>query len=230
MKETVIKFALNELKVRSFESTRQYFEEHELAIEASEPIIVYVDEDPVHNRYIVYFELKSVDYYLAIPVFQSEGILKLDLVYLQDKISVFFRVISDVLSPKDISKRLGLAPTRVRHKDELLKEGYEKRLPHHVWFYESEAGIPRDLNEKLANLLTILEPIQQKILELSSDAYITIWVDYRGNSDYLNGFSFDRELIQKIASLGCDFDIDMYVGSPRNMSKNPKSFNLPSSS
>jgi len=201
MKEIAIRLAINELKTCSFEQTRQYLKNHELAYEGGEPVIIYVDERPEHAKYIVYFQLKSVEYFLAIPVMQPERDLELYPAFLQAKIIVFFRVTSDTLSPKDISKRLELSPTRAKNKGAPVVLGHKKLLDSHLWVFETEPEIPSDLYRKLDKLLAILEPKQERVLELASVAETTIWIDYVGNSDYLGGFSFSTEFIQRVATL-----------------------------
>lgn len=216
MKEKAINLAKNELKICSFAATKQYLEDHKPLMDGGEPIIVHVAEKLEPAEYIVYFQLDSVEYLLAIPIFQNEQDLELGLAYLQAKINVFFRIGSDTLSIEKISKRLELLPTRALHKGEPIVEGHKKQRDYHIWIYEPEPGVPGDLCQKLDKLLAILEPKQAQVLELASVAATTIWIDYFGNSDYLDGFSLDAKTIQRIAALGCDIDFDMYVSSPKD--------------
>ena len=215
MKTTAINLAISELITPSFETTRQHLEDHELVIEAGQPVVVCVDEN-LPDAFVVYFQLKSVEYFLAIPVYQSEGTLKLGLAYLQAQIEMSFNVYSDALTPDEISKQIGLSPTRVRYMGEPIKEG-GKPLPHHFWSYGHEIGIPGDLNEKLANLIAILESVQEGILGLAAVAKTAIRIYYVGNSDFFGGLHFDTEIIQRIAALGCDIDFGPYLSSPRGV-------------
>ncbi len=116
----------------------------------------------------------------------------------------------DLDEPDEVTRRLGLEPTRTWRKGDKMSLLTLPREKDTGW----EIAVPEvaciDVNVPLRQLLSILTPVAKKIAgvrtDLDLEAEVSCVLFVRGGSPILH---FDVTAVQLIASLGAEIDIDI---------------------
>jgi hypothetical protein len=135
--------------------------------------------------------------------------------YCEAKVRVYLSVSSKNIDASNITKRIGIQPTKVIDKGEPKPKGAGKYQKHR-WLFEPHKDIPDELGRKLAALLDLLIPKASHISALSKECDVWIQIyssEYRGYGQLL-GLHLDRNILRKLASLGVEIDFDRYAFGP----------------
>ena len=112
-------------------------------------------------------------------------------------------------APEEISKRLGIAPSKVHLKGEPLAGPNRFRIANS---WEVLSPLPRGsevLDSYVEALLNLLEPCAAEIRSLSSECEVGInCVGYFFSAN--PGFHFSRQVLQRLSTLGVSVDFDLY--------------------
>lgn len=120
-------------------------------------------------------------------------------------------VLSDELSPDELTEMLGMAPDKSWRIGEPTTGGRQFR--HHGW--ELHSHIPRDrpAEEQLSDLLERLAPIAPAVASLASNPAVfsaRLWL-VRHGENWNPGLSLSVESIRQIDALGVGLEIDIYI-------------------
>ncbi len=126
---------------------------------------------------------------------------------------VYFKLIGDDFDPDEITRLVGLQPTRTNRKGKL-------RAKFDAWCYSSGKVIDEviDIYEMSSRLIEILEPKTSVILEaierfrLSAELQIILWITM-DDSKSTPAIGFESETIAFLNSVGASIDIDTYRNS-----------------
>ena len=122
---------------------------------------------------------------------------------------VRFKILSESLSPEDISERLGLRPSRSWRKGESdRKKASQNMAKWNGWIYDSGCSADISLADQVAALLHTLEPLQSAIHHISDLCDLAISVVSYCNPD--KSIYLGKEVVALIAALGASFDLEMY--------------------
>ncbi|HEU5415040.1 MAG TPA: DUF4279 domain-containing protein [Candidatus Angelobacter sp.] len=122
---------------------------------------------------------------------------------------VRLKILSDTLTPEDISERLGLTPSRSWIKGESdRKKASLNMAKWNGWIYDSGCHSDVSLQEQVAALLHALEPMQDSVRRISDlcDVAVSL-VAYSGPN---KSIFLSKKLVALIAALGAHFDFEMY--------------------
>jgi len=127
------------------------------------------------------------------------------------KTVVRLKILSDELLPEAISEKLGLSPDLSWHKGVPDGKTTPNMLKWSGWILNS--GAPEDvpLEKQIRTLLTKLEPRAHQLRAIS--ALETVNISCVIYSDTAPPLYFEKEVIGVVASLGANFDIDLYPSS-----------------
>jgi hypothetical protein len=112
-----------------------------------------------------------------------------------------FRVISKTVTTTEMSRRLGLSPSRVND------------LHRSVWVLNSGLPSTEPLERHLAELLDVLEPIATTLSQLQQEGCRTdffVGIGSETGSARSGGADLDAALLRRIAALGTDLGLNLY--------------------
>jgi Domain of unknown function (DUF4279) len=122
---------------------------------------------------------------------------------------VRLKILSDTLTPEDISETLGLTPSRSWRKGESdRKKASLNMAKWNGWIYDSGCSPNVPLADQAAALLHALEPLQNSIHHISRLCDVAISIVTYSNPD--KSIFLNKELVALIAALGAHFDFEMY--------------------
>ena len=120
-------------------------------------------------------------------------------------------VLSDELSPEELTELLGMAPDVSWRMGEPGRGG--RPHPHHGWELESRLRQDRPPEEQLTDLLERLAPIAPAIASLANNPAVfgaRLWL-VRHGENWNPGVSLSVESIRQVDALGLGLEIDIYV-------------------
>ncbi len=186
--------------------TEQFFAVHRLA---DEPVAGVWHKDG--SRW-VFLRLQGEPYYWVVRVEQQpNGQLRATWGFHSPHANVYAAVYSQRLSVAEISAVLGISPTDQRSKGQLLPGG-RRAYQEHRWYYHPDVPDCLDFETKLNRLLQQLPA--EKVQSLPGDCSVGINVAYYEYQDGPGGWHLDAETLSKLAALGADLDVDLYVSGP----------------
>jgi hypothetical protein len=122
---------------------------------------------------------------------------------------VRIKILSDTLSPREISRRLGQEPDRFWNKGTADPNVSRNMAKFNAWILNS--GLPKDapIEAQVAALLEKVRPLAKEILQMSA----TETVDFSCviYSEAEPPTYFDNKALSAIASLGANLDLDLYL-------------------
>jgi len=112
--------------------------------------------------------------------------------------------------PEEILVATGLQPTRVWRVGEMI-EGTILSYSWNGWLLESGLGSDADLESHALALTRAIEPAIPALKELSRSWDIELSCTVYANS-YVPPLHFSGEVVQALAAIGAQIDIDLYCG------------------
>ena len=217
-----IALALKEAQSPQFGTTEQILSVHTLVKDDGNKIAIsrvdtIRDKDVVYIYFPLRDKIKSriQDYYLVVVLRKNEkDMWEMSASYIEAKTRVSLVIISDNLSPEDISKRVQLIPTRLVHKGETYPWNRNKVSKDNQWIFEPQKDMPEELGIKMEYLLKKLAPVEINIASLPDDVYKCINVCYEGYQEWMSGFHFNQSQLNIIANLKVELDFDLYASGP----------------
>lgn len=129
--------------------------------------------------------------------------------------------------PDAFTERIGIEPTRLYRKGEILRSGRPRG--HTVWWWETEEQTTRDTEAVVIEVLDRFEPVLQQLGDAKTelDLHLVLGVvismygvietdpDGEVSADAATpAFALSVETLQRLGRLGADFDVDQYVFAP----------------
>jgi hypothetical protein len=122
--------------------------------------------------------------------------------------TAYFRLTGFEQSPEEISKLIGLEPSRSWATG---SERSNSKIPYDTsaWILESRLSESASLEYHLEDLLNQLEPFAGRIVALPSPH--ASWIEMVGYFDErYPGLSLDTKLLRRVSALGASLDFDFY--------------------
>lgn len=129
------------------------------------------------------------------------------------KIAAKFTLTDFECSPREITERLGISPTKTWEIGDLISPRGQREYEFNGWRLDSELHNSLDLEEQLKALLQQLD-VAWKELAKTCQQYESefSFVIYLDNDDgQIPAVHFSPELIAKIHQLNAAIDLDIYV-------------------
>lgn len=130
---------------------------------------------------------------------------------MEQKCKVKLDIFSEVLECDEISRRIGISPTRIINKGMSRGKSPVLRYKENIWSFESDISIRQDIDQHIERLREILGIYASKIFELKPACSIqcTCVVE----SEDAPVLNLAPELIGFLSSMGASLDIDLYFGN-----------------
>ena len=126
--------------------------------------------------------------------------------------SASFVVTSTNLTPEEIARRLGHAPTRVHHVgDPVSRRPPSSAHTHKHHYYGLHSGLrdSQPMEAHLEALLSLLEAKAEVVAGLSREAKISFWCGFSSGNGQ-GGFTLSPSVLQRLARLGVEVSLDLY--------------------
>ena len=215
MHDKVKQIAISEILNPVWGITQQFFSKHEPILIKKVPQIVRIDANREKNTFYVYFPIKDKAYFFVLIVEKVSDKLDIVGVYDESYARAYLYIESERLDPDSVTNLLNINPTEQKNIGS-PRHGGIRTYTKNIWIYEVEKDLPNKLERKLDLLLSKIDPISDIIVDLKTDCYISINIVSNSFGGYgsINGYHFNKNLIQKIARLGIELDMDLYVSGP----------------
>lgn len=122
-----------------------------------------------------------------------------------ERYSATLRIFGKIEDISVISMRLGLEPTRVRHRGETV-EGTLERLDLDFWEMTAPVTKDRPLEDHLAWLKSRLLPRGYVLRDIKTALSVDLFCEYRSNHGS-GGFSLPPEALAWLVELGIGLDV-----------------------
>jgi len=127
-----------------------------------------------------------------------------------NKCEVYFKLVSDDIDPDEITKLLGIQPTKVRKKA-------QPRQKYNSWEYSSgkEASEVIDVYKMSSAIIEALYPKMGDIAKivkeknLFSELQVVLWISM-DDSISTPAIGFEKETIAFLTKVGASIDVDTY--------------------
>ncbi|MDP4265398.1 MAG: DUF4279 domain-containing protein [Bacteroidota bacterium] len=211
----LIQKATEEIKAKTFGTTEQFLEIHEIVYEDNNPKVARVDRDKKDGTAIVYFPVKDEKFYLAVYL-NTEPEVSIRGVGTESYNSVYFHASSEILTLEQLSQMTTLKSSLGRNKgDEKRSKNGRTRI---VWknstiFFEPNPE-PDEFEDKLKKLLDYLDQDKEGVARLVDEARgsIQVAIEFHNGNTMLGGPHINKEVINRMAGLNLEIDFDLYVG------------------
>jgi Domain of unknown function (DUF4279) len=215
IQELVKQCAIAEVLQPKLNLTRQLLRIDRLVLVEGVPLVLLVEQVPEQDVFRVYFSIQDEPYYFVVVVSQEQEQFIADFAFHEAKVRAYLSIQSQILEPSVITERTGLMPTRSQQQGEPIGSADSPlRFAEHRWYFEPQANIPGNLDDKLGFLLDRLESSQPQILALSESCDICIIICYEAYHGSMGGWHLTQETMQRIVALGADVDLDLYARGP----------------
>ena len=205
--------ALEELKVQSFETTKQYLAVINLFKEGKNPIPARINLKHTENLVAIYFEVPEERFFFVVNLTKDPNI-EVQGVWVQSGHRVYLTATSESLSYSQLASFLKLQPLTGWSIGDLRPSGNT----HHTFSrisFEPNPMEAYDLEEKLNELLDELEQDKEGLKKLieNSNAYISV-CRYQYVSENA-GLHLDQKTIHRLSNLNLSIDVDAYIVGER---------------
>ena len=122
---------------------------------------------------------------------------------------VRLKILSDTVTPEDISETLGLTPSHSWRKGESdRKKASLNMAKWNGWIYDSGCHSDIPLEDQVAALLHALESMQNSVRQISDVCDVAVSVVAYSNPH--KSIFLSKKQVALIAALGAHFDFEMY--------------------
>lgn len=136
-----------------------------------------------------------------------------------DYFSVSFRIMGNNLEPSKITLLLGIEPD-IAHKKGESRTGESKSgkiinyAPFNsgLWSIKSKLDKNNRIQNHIVSILERIEPKKEVLLKLTNEGFkMDLYCGYFFSTKDQAGVSLNNEILKRIAELGIDFGISLYV-------------------
>ncbi len=124
--------------------------------------------------------------------------------------SVVIRIFGDIGDLDQISRTLGLKPTKCHKRGELKSRQRPDKWKEDAWLYEPPIDENRPLEEHIMALWDRLRPHMQLLKTLKATHKVDIFCGYRSNSG-IAGFEVSHECLGLFIELGVPFGVSVII-------------------
>jgi len=129
-----------------------------------------------------------------------------------------FGVYAETFDPEEITMRLGLQPSLVRMKGDIISTRYDpqqRRRKTSAWVLTCPLNPDAPMPEHLAWLLDQLEARRGVIRELAQKFKVLVVCGFSSENGQ-GGFTLEPTMLARLASLGIPLSLDLYPPGPPN--------------
>jgi hypothetical protein len=126
--------------------------------------------------------------------------------------TVELRIVGQTLDPDEVTRKLGLVPTRVARKGEPKVEGAMSKWTANVWGFEvlpQEKDDWPSLEDGIEALLRTFRPIRERLRSCSAGNEIYLWCGHF-TSSFDGGPTLSPALLKSLGDFGVQLVLDTY--------------------
>jgi hypothetical protein len=128
------------------------------------------------------------------------------------KIFVAFRLMNFDCTPEEITSKIGIVPAESWRAGELVTKKGSMKHESNGWEVDSHAPRFEDLETHVKSVLEQLKPSWSSLVEISAQCYTEISCTiYIYSEAQVPAIHFDKDIVQQLAELNADIDIDLYI-------------------
>lgn len=128
-----------------------------------------------------------------------------------NEISVAFTLTDFDCDPKEITERVGITPTKTWIIGDFINKKKTMQYEYNGWKVHSKLEKNADLETHIISVLEQLKPAWKSLVKISQSYYTEISCAIYIYSDTERpGIHLSKQIIQKIAELNAEIDVDIY--------------------
>lgn len=128
-----------------------------------------------------------------------------------NEISVAFTLTDFDCDPEEITARVGITPTKTWIMGDFINKKKTIKYEYNGWKVHSKLDKEADLESHIISVLAQLKPGWQSLVKISQSYYTEIsCAIYLYSDNQLPAIHFNQEILQQIAELNAEIDIDLY--------------------
>jgi hypothetical protein len=206
----IIEKAIDEVQNKSFATTEQILNVHEVVYVDNKPKVLRVDTEKDNGIAIVYFPIKDEKFYLAVYL-DTTSEISVEGVTTENYNSVYFRSTTKEMSFEQLSGLTKLTATSGWSKGDLRQAG--KSFNNFSSLHFEPNPEPDDFEDKLRKLLDFLEQDREGVSQLVEQAngYVQVVTVFHNSNTMLGGHHIDKDAIKRLSSLNLEVDFDLYA-------------------
>jgi Domain of unknown function (DUF4279) len=128
---------------------------------------------------------------------------------MQSTVSTSFTLTNFECDPNDISLILDIKPTKTWKTGDYIGKS-AIRYRHNGWSINTQLPHSQDLEEQIANLLEVLSPVWNKLIELGNLYDLELACVIYSYETQGPGIHLSKQILQKIVEVNAEFDVDYY--------------------
>jgi hypothetical protein len=129
---------------------------------------------------------------------------------MKSEVSISLNIIGEDLDPDSITEKIGIEPSSIWRKGELIDPRAILRYKENGWGMSSPLKNSNDLEDLTRSLLEKLSGCWDKLTEICSNYYTELsCVIYV--SDGVPAIHFEADILEKLNQLNAAIDVDLYV-------------------
>lgn len=212
---TITTIIIDELLDPRFGMTMKYLKTFEVKYEEdNKPKILKIDYQANRCEATAYVEVKNEKFYLGFifVIDTTDDDIQLYGVRTVPFIEISFMPISMDLSTEDLLKLTSIKPTYILTKGGFFSNGKLNNTYNGLEFESFPE--PRQFEEKLRNLLDILETDVEGIKQLSKQTNtkeVFVTINYHIGDGNIGGLHLNGDIIDRLSKLGLELTFDIYA-------------------
>lgn len=128
---------------------------------------------------------------------------------MKTELSAYFTLTNFEVEPEVITNSLNVSPSKTWKKGDLVRPNTNSREKENGWQLKSNPDSSEELENHIQFIIESLRPNWDKLVKLASSCHIelscVIYIE-----DEVPSIHFDRKLIEQLAELKAEIDIDLY--------------------
>jgi hypothetical protein len=125
---------------------------------------------------------------------------------------VSLRIVSDVIDPVGIGKKLGLEPTKTHVKGSLRSTRHSATWPSSLWLLNSPLSDQSDMADHIRYFLDLLAARVHALEALTANCKIDLFCGFSSGNGQ-GGFALDPHTLSRLAALKIPVVFDLYPPS-----------------
>lgn len=127
----------------------------------------------------------------------------------KDEVKVLFYIFSNSLAPSVITKALGIQPDEEWEKGSVIREDLERKT--NAWAMAAQGDHAADILRQVDHIIARLAPVRARLLGIAPACHFELSCKiYIHEGPAAPGIHFGKDVLQFLASIGAEVDVDIY--------------------
>lgn len=127
----------------------------------------------------------------------------------KDEVKVLFFIFSDSLAPSVITETLGIQPDEEWEKGSVIREDLERKT--NAWAISAKGDSAADILRQVDHIIARLASVRGPLLRIAPACHFELsCAIYIHEGPAAPGIHFGAEVVQFLAGIGAEIDVDIY--------------------